>query len=420
VTNSAFIRTWAALIFPGILFVVLVVFFAACPAAIDWPVSGSFEYLPYILFGTALVLGGVFAQSRILFLCLLFASVALLADYSFFWVKDVARGMTVVMFSTIYVPSFTALFYRLSERGLWTSQAAIRGVIVVSTALVTFMVSMLPELNDAVLHAEMVLFRRLSGYIRIPLIGMIAFIASLPFLFIKKKHESPLLGKLLAISMLFIFGGLNHPVAAEHTSYGKAMLLVFMSGGAVTLIWAVLESSWRSANIDELTELPGRRVLKNHMVSLGESYAIAVLDLDHFKKINDKYGHETGDQVLRFIAMHLNRNLAGKAYRYGGEEFVIVCEHENYDQTVEALDLLRRAISGRKFWIRSKTRPKKKPEETHSRGKDERGESITVTVSIGVARNSGRHASPQEVLQAADKALYKAKKEGRDRTRTAN
>jgi len=101
---------------------------------------------------------------------------------------------------------------------------------------------------------------------------------------------------------------------------------------------------------------------------------------------------------------------------------VIICEHASVKQTVEALELLRRSISGRKFWIRSKTRPKKKPSENHSPLKDERGdgESITVTVSIGVARNSEKYSSPQEVLKAADGALYKAKKEGRDRIKTAS
>jgi len=217
------------LIFPGILFAVIVILFAGFSDAIEWPVTGVLEYLPYILFGIALIIGGVFAQSRISFLCLLFASVALLVDHSFFGENDIARGRTVIMFSSIYVPSFTALFYRLSECRLWTSQAAIRMIIVVSTALVTLMVSAVPELNDSILHADMMLFQPMSDFVRIPAISVIMFIVSLPFLVIRKQHESPFLGRLLALAVLFVFGGLNQPVAANAV-HGKSMLLMFMSG----------------------------------------------------------------------------------------------------------------------------------------------------------------------------------------------
>jgi diguanylate cyclase (GGDEF)-like protein len=420
VTNSALIKTWSPLIFPLVLFVGFVFVFAACPGAVVWAGSESFRYLPYILFGTGVVLGGVFTQSRISFLCVLFACITFLADYSFFVQDNVAKGRTVVLLSAIYVPSLTALFHRLNERGFWTTHAGFRGLLVLSAILIILLLPMIPELSNAVLNAQSAMFRPLSDYIRIPLIGILVFLLSLPFLIIRKQHESPFLGKLLCVTMLFVFGALNHPVTAEHSRYGETMLLTFMSGSALTLIWAVLESSWRSASIDELTELPGRRVLKHHMASLGPSYTIAMLDIDHFKKINDKYGHDTGDQVLRFIAMHLNRNLAGKTYRYGGEEFVIICENEDINQTFEALERLRRAISERKFWIRSKTRPKEKPEKVRSSDKGSHGESITVTVSIGVAKKSSKYSTTQEVLEAADKALYKAKKEGRDRTRMAN
>lgn len=418
-------KTWSPLILPFLLFIGLVIIFATCPDVTGWAVSESFEYLSYVLLGIGMLLGAVFAQSRISFICIFISFITCVVDYSFFIKGDVARGSAVVLLSSIYVPSLAALFYRLSERGLLTSHAGFRALLLLSAMMVIFLLPMVPELASSILHAKAAMFRPLSDYIRIPLVGILSLLVSLPFLIIRKQHESPFLGRLIGVAMLFVFGALNQPVTGSaHGRLGEAMLLTFMSGSGITLIWAVLESSWRSANIDELTELPGRRVLKHHLASLGPSYAIAMLDIDHFKKINDKYGHDTGDQVLRFLAAQLGRNLAGKAYRYGGEEFVIVCERENFDQTAEALELLRRTISGRKFWIRSKTRPKKKPEDvsSYSKGKEGHGhgESITVTVSIGVAKNTGKHsATPQEVLEAADKALYRAKKEGRDRMRTA-
>lgn len=418
-TTSALLKKWTPLILPFLLFCGLLVIFQVCPSTADWSSSGSLQYLPYILFGIGGILGMIFTQSRISFICLLFAFLTVLLHYYFFVSGKVDRGSAVIFLSAIYVPPLTAIFHRLSEGGLWTAQAAYRALIILSAVLVILLLPLIPELSGAILNAQSVLCQPTSAglNIRISLLGTLAFIISLPFLIVRKQHESPFLGKMLGLAVLFVFGALNLDIHNIQDRQSEAMLLVFMSGSAVTLIGAILEGSWRSANIDELTELPTRRVLKHHLASLGPSYAIAMLDIDFFKRINDKYGHDTGDQVLRFIAAHLNANRGGVAYRYGGEEFVIVCENDNFEKTVESMELLRRTINSRKFWIRSKTRPRKKPDSAHLPEKNNRGESITVTISIGVAKKDGRYVSPQEVLEAADKALYRAKKEGRDRVK---
>jgi len=414
-------KTWAPLIFPVAGFFLLVLLFAVCPDAGRWAASESFKYMPYVLFGIGFLLGGIFSQTRVSFLCLLFVFVTFMTHYSFFGSGEAAKGSTIILLSSISIPPLAAAFYWISESGLWSARTGLRGLVVLFVMVVIGVVPLIPEINEAVVHTHVAFFRPLSDYIGVPLAGLIFFVLSAPFLGFRKAHESPFLGKLLGIAVLFSFGAFSYP-GEKYGASAEGILLVFMTGCGATLILAILEGSWRSANIDELTELPGRRMLKYHMANLGPLYAIGVLDIDHFKKINDKYGHDTGDQVLRFIAVHLNNNRAGKAYRYGGEEFVIVCEDEDFDETVEALELLRRSISGRKFWIRSKTRPKKKPGNGNLSGKPARdtGESITVTVSIGVARKSGKHNSPQEVLEAADKALYKAKKEGRNMVKVVN
>jgi len=114
----------------------------------------------------------------------------------------------------------------------------------------------------------------------------------------------------------------------------------------------------------------------------------------------------------------LRHEVAGKAYRYGGEEFVIVCDGSDYERARVAMDDLRLAISGRRFGVRGKRRPRKKPELPVGRTGG-RSEPITVTVSIGIARRSDRNPSPQDVLSAADKALYRAKGAGRNRVRAS-
>ena len=137
------------------------------------------------------------------------------------------------------------------------------------------------------------------------------------------------------------------------------------------------------------------------------------MDIDHFKRINDRHGHEVGDQVLRYVASRLRENRAGKAYRYGGEEFVIVCTRGNYERNVAALEELREAIADKGFVRRGRKRPRRKPSQPRTRGGSRH--TVGVTASIGVARNSDRYDSASDVLRAADKALYRAKRAGRNR-----
>ncbi|MFC1498748.1 diguanylate cyclase, partial [Verrucomicrobiota bacterium] len=102
-----------------------------------------------------------------------------------------------------------------------------------------------------------------------------------------------------------------------------------------------------------------------------------------------------------------------------GEEFVIICEGNEFTSKVSALEELLKSIRGHKFAMRSKSRPRRKPKYPWLVKSSSKPKTITVTVSIGVAKNNRRYSSPQEVLEAADKALYKAKNAGRNRLQAA-
>src|SRR5207249_5245761 len=96
----------------------------------------------------------------------------------------------------------------------------------------------------------------------------------------------------------------------------------YLATGALILIVAVVEASYHMAYQDSLTGLPARRALNEALLRLGGSYTVAMLDVDHFKRINDRHGHDVGDQVLKMIAAKLAQaGGGGNAYRYGGEEF---------------------------------------------------------------------------------------------------
>lgn len=145
-----------------------------------------------------------------------------------------------------------------------------------------------------------------------------------------------------------------------------------------------------------------------------------MLDVDHFKKFNDTWGHDTGDNVLRLVASRMaNLKGAGKAYRYGGEEFLVLFNGISAKDCRPHLETLREAIAEYKITIRDFTRRPADKKGICMRGEKRTGKQVNVTISIGAAER-GRHLiTPDKVIKAADKALYKAKKAGRNCVVTA-
>lgn len=164
-----------------------------------------------------------------------------------------------------------------------------------------------------------------------------------------------------------------------------------------------LDKARAEADHDHLTGLPNRRAfeqaLRRFVDEAGEqTLFVAICDVDHFKRINDSFGHETGDRLLRAIAGVLQRFASQDCFvaRHGGEEFVILLRGMDKDAAFERLDTARRELAGRKFVARR---------EQRAIGQ--------VTFSAGLA---DVHASnnPRDALAAADAALYRAKEAGRN------
>lgn len=411
---------WLPLLLPAAVFAVLAGILSSFENAAGWVRYPSFLILPYLLMFIGFVLGAVFLQSRVSFMCLFLAVVTFYLDYAHSLGGRQGRCDTIVFLASIYIPVFGVLFYRLGERGLLTVDGYVRFVIVLSGIVVILLVPNIADMSRAVQATGLLFFRPVADWLDIPFAGLLVLLLCLPFFFFRSGFESPLLGPLFAMAIVFAFAGLNLGGAAWVEGARRSVLLAFMSGAGLTFGWAVMESSWRNAHIDELTDLPGRRSFKHHVARLGESYVIAMVDVDHFKKVNDRYGHDTGDQVLRFVASFLKRNAPGKAYRYGGEEFAIICETDDLKGGLSALDELRRSIADRRFFLRGKDRPRKRPESGRAGGgRREAGRSITITVSIGAAQAGKRYGTPQDVIEAADKALYRAKKAGRNQVKSS-
>lgn len=169
-----------------------------------------------------------------------------------------------------------------------------------------------------------------------------------------------------------------------------------------------LDSERRKASTDFLTDLPNRMSLFNAMTDalcdgdFERPPALLMIDVDHFKRVNDKYGHLSGDRVLRFVADTLKRFCKGgdTAARYGGEEFAILLPNTGLQGAASLANGIRRGIAEARL-VKSKTN------ETLDK----------VTVSIGIAV----YQSPEDILDfvgRADRALYAAKQSGRNRVIT--
>lgn len=203
--------------------------------------------------------------------------------------------------------------------------------------------------------------------------------------------------------------------AAMHEGTTIDRASIFLLAAGLVMMLAVVETSYVLAYRDELTGLPGRRALMQYLDGLQGTYTVAMIDVDHFKRFNDRHGHDVGDQVLRLVASRLAKAPGGgKAYRYGGEEFTLLYPGRVCEDAVPHLEAVRESVEDARFSLRSWRRPRKKPKKGKKRRKRQ-PKKLSVTVSIGVADSAGDASRPHAVLAEADQALYRAKKGGRNR-----
>jgi two-component system cell cycle response regulator len=167
-----------------------------------------------------------------------------------------------------------------------------------------------------------------------------------------------------------------------------------------------VQMSIEMAITDALTGLFNRRYMETHLATLveqaaarGKPIAVLVVDIDFFKAVNDSYGHDAGDDVLREFALRIRKSIRNidLACRYGGEEFVIVMPETDVAVATLVAERLRRRIATEPFAIQGGTR------------------NLDVTISIGIAALGEAGDNAAAILKRADTALYRAKRDGRNR-----
>jgi diguanylate cyclase (GGDEF)-like protein len=468
-------KTVQSLILPGglLLLAAMVIFrgaFGPIPTA-------AIDFYYYAVFAAGMLLAWRFHSSRILFaLVTLFLASRALEFFAAGRITSTGPGRIALEAVALLLPlNFIALSI-LPERG-WAFSPTVSRLAVVFFESVFVAVICRPgsRIGPAILHPE---FLGHFSRMHLPTLAGFALLIAVAVMLARsllyhKPTEGGLLWALVATFMSFQAGAVGPTARA------------YVATAALALASSVIENSYFLAYHDELTMLPGRRAFNDALFRLEEPYAVAVVDIDHFKKFNDTYGHETGDQVLRMVAAKLARVTGGgQAYRVGGEEFTVLFSGKSAKDVQPHLELLRtvieasefrkrvgeerrraasqqnlanpesyrpgreqpaRDLTGRDRVGRDQAGKDKTGKENPGKEKDRRSverrmqtrppasrkksrivieeagnRDLSVTVSIGIAEPTPRLRTVDSVIQAADKALYRAKQSGRNRIELAS
>ncbi len=356
-----------------------------------WSMTSLLFYISSVI---AIGVSWHYNRSRFIFI--------LLPIITLFWAMTTwsqVQTRVLVELVPLIIPLHLMLFLFLKERGLFSLWGSLKTLfIIIEIAVVYYVINDAPEILTY-LHIE--LFQaHLTGWTAL---GDLALLTSVVFFF------------------LFLLFSFLHFQIIYHTAFTGMFLLLMIGmhfydqelymalaffGVTLTIFGILLKESYRLAFYDELTALPGRRALMEDMAKLGRKYSLAMVDIDHFKKFNDSYGHDTGDDVLKMVASILsNVEGGGKAYRYGGEEFTVLFSSKSVDEALRSMDRLRQDIEFAPFTVRNGKNKKKilKPRK------------VSINISGGVVEKEGKDKDPLAVMKRADNALYKAKRSGRNK-----
>ncbi|WP_455757211.1 diguanylate cyclase domain-containing protein [Sulfurimonas sp.] len=365
----------------SLVFVIIIIYQANIPKII-------FSLVPYIFYAiSALIFWVSWHFNRNRFIFIIIPLVLMQVGFKYLGVD---KATLLYIFTSIVFPLHLLIFLVLKERGLFSIWGIMKILFFVfEIAIVLYFIyfphAIIKEFIDIKIFASsMYPLKDISVVIGIAVVFVLTMLVMFNRYLV---YNSSFL--IIAISFYSGLYFLKTPHANE----------ISLLAISVVIFALLIRESYRLAFYDELTELPGRRALVEDMAKLGMKYSFAMIDIDFFKKFNDTYGHDTGDDVLKMVATKLSEVTGGgKAYRYGGEEFVILFPSVERDQAFVHTDLVRDIVSKSAFVVRNKKGSKK----------------IFVNISAGLVQNSSKDKDPFATMKRADNALYKAKKAGRN------
>lgn len=429
-------RSWKAWLVPGGLLLALAA--TLVNSSLFAQVAPSLAVYYVGVFAAGLSLAWRFNSSRVLFSLLVLLLAHRAVDFfSAGQPVQAGSGRMAMALAAVLIPLNFIVFAQMRERGLTIAGIAPRfGLLFIESVI--FAVMCRPE-NSAGNSGH-------PGAVVIPqwlFVGFVAAVAVFVWRYVRtRKPIEP--GFVWSTAAVFLW--------LDFAPAGK-MSDAYVATAALILAASLIETSYVLAYHDELTGIRGRRAFNESLLTLDQQYAIAIVDIDHFKKFNDTYGHDVGDQVLCMVARRLSDvGGDGQAFRCGGEEFAIVFRNTSAKEAFEHLEGLRGIIEKSTFHVRgSDRRAEQISEKSAEKSGERRGverdrrmpakkktasarvnalpehlskrllaDHLSVTVSIGVGEPSTRYRQPEQVIQAADQALYRAKNKGRNRVELAS
>lgn len=365
-------------------------------------VRGFFDYYPFLVLMAGIFFGWRFNHTRLIFALL----VLVVAEQTLALVKDDPAQTVAIAAVEGLIPLNLAMIGFFVERGFFTRAGLLR----------FFVLCVQPTLlilsyrgNSAALHhlaSQTLIPWSVFQSLPLPQIPFAALLLGGGILLVRFLWQPSAINAGFLWALVTTIGPL---VAGVDDS---TLTFWFATTGLILTV-SLIESSHRMAYRDELTGLYTRRALNENLLQVGHTYTIAMLDIDHFKRVNDNHGHDVGDQVLRMVASHIEEvSGGGRPFRFGGEEFTILFPNKSVSEVLPHLEELCNVIEMSGFKLRDPDRPREKPEKSIC---TETREKLWVTVSVGVAERNEFQQTAAQVLKAADKALYRAKMEGRNR-----
>ncbi len=380
------------------------------PGILPDVVQPYLQAYPYVVFGVGTVLGWYFNRTRVIFALLLLAVTDTVLHHLGAGQASVGSPARFVAAAIgVLLPLNLAVYGILKERGVFTTHGVARFVVIAAQVIAVDSIIRLQWRAPEAWLESVLVDARLSQWAGVPEAVLASFALAAIFLAGRciSRRDPIEAGFLWTVVAAFLaLHGIPRGWAATP----------FLATAGLGLIWALVETTYRMAFYDELTGLPGRRALNEALLQVGSRWSVAMADVDHFKRFNDLFGHDVGDQALRMVASKLSQiQGGGKAFRYGGEEFAILFPRATAAEAVGHLEAARREIAASCFVVRGAGRPRKKPKGTPSPSGPRVAVSLTISMGIAEAKERNTLTDPHQVLRAADKALYRAKSAGRNR-----
>ncbi len=359
-----------------------------------WPesIQDILVFLPYIsvALGIFIALWLNRIQPVLILLSLGFFNAILLYFSSSAFGLDLTEG-TLFPVLSVLLPLNILLWIMLPEKGVLNKRlnTLVFLVFLVQAALFYYLLEGVPEEWLMLLRIPVV---ESFNVILLSFSAGIMFLLALLFIVLKMKKSSfkNLYHAAFVVLILMLVG--------VSQGFDVNTLAWFSMFSAIILTLSMVFEAHHIAYTDELTGILGRRALMEHFLGLGKKYVVAMIDIDHFKRFNDDYGHDVGDEVLRRVARVLDDVKGGSTFRYGGEEFTIVFANKTINEVLPELEYIRRKVESGEIEFRTGLKSIK----------------TNVTVSMGVAQSDKDCNTVQDVLKLADKGLYEAKQAGRN------